>query len=363
MGVADSLRKARNLRPVTDMLGELAREQERQESFKNVLSIVDKIKNNMNQFQQPPITSTYETAPKPTTNMQSFVGQKTPNATMDDLGNTPKSSMSKGLNVNVPQEQTVPNTRPNPFKLQDIGKVTETQTEGEAPGAYETEKYYDEQMYGFLKQFYSNPDNTPEAGQFGMNLLSMIKPKADQYESYNLNEGDSRFRENKRTGKTELIATGGPKKDKTKKDFKVIDGYYAYWDETSGDWIKTNGKAPKTASLSDQLLGWEKFKYQLEKEKEEESEGKKTSQVKYNNIMGAPFLDTQELINQGLIEKKDPSIGTKGGGYLVRDDDGKQKIIFTDENLENYANTMVPDAPNKWTRTKGGDKKKKPKPY
>jgi hypothetical protein len=145
---------------------------------------------------------------------------------------------------------------------------------------------------------------------------------------------------------------GKPKRKLTGKDFKITDdGYYAYWDETKQEFVKTNQKAKTTDnSLGRDRLNFEKGKYEEEKSKEE-----KDAQAKYNAIMGSPFVDTEELIKQGLLDKKNTVDkqaieGGKGGAYVVRDDKGNAKLIFTDEELENYAKSQSSDTPNKWGR-------------
>jgi hypothetical protein len=225
MGVADSLRKARNLRPVTDMLGELAREQERQESFNTILSIFNKAKENVNQYQNTP-----------TNTEQTFVPGQKPRVNLSSVSEKPRGLNNNPLNADkfgVPTNDAPPSTKLNPFKLSDIGGKT-IETGGELPNQYDVEKKYNEESLNAFIQAYGNQDLDPESIQSLAQLLTFIKPKADQYESYNLNEGDSRFRENKRTGKTELIATGQPKQQEISEYVKNPDGSLKVFEGPNG---------------------------------------------------------------------------------------------------------------------------------
>lgn len=127
----------------------------------------------------------------------------------------------------------------------------------------------------------------------------------------------------------------------------------------------------------------------------------KQAQEKYNVIMGSTFVPMEQLLNQGLMypedtaaqsaifkvsddgyymrwndnpdpKNKEEKIGwvkTKekapagsegkevkrykyGGAYVVRDKNGNPRLLFTDESLEDYAKSQVPNAPDKWSRTK-----------
>jgi hypothetical protein len=155
---------------------------------------------------------------------------------------------------------------------------------------------------------------------------------------------------------------GKPKQKLTGKDFKITeDGYYAYWDDTKKEFIKTDQKA----KVTDNSLGWSKLNYEQTKDAEEKAKTEKNDQAKYNSIMGSPSVKTEELIAQGLLDEKNPvdkqSIKTHKGGkaYVVRDDKGDVKLIWTDEELENYANSQISTAPNKWSRTKKKEEKGK----
>jgi len=170
-------------------------------------------------------------------------------------------------------------------------------------------------------------------------LANAGKPKPIEY--FNLGPGDERFMRDPNSGETKSVA-----KREKEKTFD-IEGSFEN-DDTGTIWTfdKNIGK------MIDTGIKFERTKNKTEEKKAEED---KTNQEIYNNILASPWVKSSDLINQGLMDKKDTSIGKYGGAYVVRGKDGNARLIFTNEMLENYAKGQVAKAPNKWDRKKNDD--------
>lgn len=338
-----SLVRNQNLIPTVQNIQKYLDEKRKQENLKNFLDLLQNTRSGIeNTYDEgiikgvnKPTTETWQSPNKVSTSQ--LIETKTENETMAP----PEIPTDEGVEVDVLGDYSS-----TPGQIADVNK--------------KANRKLADYLYGTLQL----EDVSPEQKQTGANILSQIikgeQPPEREIGTFNPKDDVV----DKKTG--EIIRPGREEETKNKvsaKDFKVIDGYYAYWDDTAKDWVKTSGKAPE--KKEDQALGWAKFMYDMQQDKETKEKEEKESQATYNDIMGSEFVPMKDLVSQGLIEKNDPSAKydaknktyKQGGAYVVRDSKGKTKLIFDDEQLEDYAKSQVSTAPNKWGRE---EKKTKP---
>lgn len=351
MGLAKSLRKAGYLDQVKegltyfgDYLEKKRKAEEQREFVDTVVRLYDKWKQGQLRAQEEGLRLKEGGKVANVFSPEVLADRKT-------LGGGPPRGMN--LNVNIPGGMQPPITEPTAPDIQTEIKPQEERYQ-EAQNNYSS-------FLSEIAPLIMNP-NIEQQQIDRANVLSnlakiqteALKPKEDAY--FDLNQGERRYRLNPTTKKIEEVAYN-PKQETTstrteKKDFKVSeDGYYMYWDDGKNDWVKTSQKAPKEKGDANSV-GWARLFYEMDKDKEELSKKKKESQGKYNSIMGSTFLSSDELVKQGLLKSNDDRVKDFGGAYVVRDDkDYKNyKLLFTDDELQDYAENIVPDAPNKWGR-------------
>jgi hypothetical protein len=156
-----------------------------------------------------------------------------------------------------------------------------------------------------------------------------------------------RYVERDQYGNEKVIQEGMPKNtDKEIDNFTGSDGHrYTTYMKPSGETYEKKSEARVRNESSS-------------KEAEKRTEKETLNQKRYNTIMASPYVGTKDLISQGLLTedelknlKSEDGKGYKyGGGYVVRDKNGNQKLIFTEKLLENFAKNQAPEAPNQWNR-------------
>ena len=212
----------------------------------------------------------------------------------------------------------------------------------------------------------------PEKIQAGANILSQIIRGEQQPE-----RTGAQIDPNKPSGYWEngqFIETRPADKnlpmldDSTTRQFKTNEkGEILVWDDAQKKWLNTGEK--EKDKDSDSSLGWAKLFYEQEQDRQKKAQEEKENQARYNDVMSSDWVPMDELLAQGLIDKKDPSAKfnpktkeyKQGGAYVVRDKKGDYKLIFDDKQLEDYAKSQVTEAPKKWSRdkTQSGDTEKK----
>lgn len=150
-----------------------------------------------------------------------------------------------------------------------------------------------------------------------------------------------------------------PETESKKSGFTLSPGQTRY--DENGNPIASEEPKPEKPNVIESFIQREELKRQAEEKK---------SQGEYNAIMGIPSVTMEELIKQGLVESTttDPKTGEVITNpksrydevYVYRDNSGNVKLIFSDEELQSFAEQKVPNAPNKWKRKKS-EKKVKPK--
>lgn len=355
MGVSKSLKKinyfsdlGNNLTEIDRILEDKRRKEEQRNFYSNVVQLYDAYKRN-----QDTLNGSNERILKE--------GGKVSNPFMPSNQKPERISLSgktptgMNLNLNIPEGK----------QPDELPVAPETQTRVVTP----EEKYNEAQgnfgnFLGDVSKLIMNPD--VDANQIARvdaltNLakLSSDRMKPKEGETFNLSQGEKRFYKDP-SGKIKEIAFN-PKQETTsskteKKDFKVSeDGFYMYWDDQAnngiGDWVKTSQKAPKEKGTGESV-GWARLFYEMNKDNKKEDSEKNQKQAKYNAIMGSPFVEMKDLVEQGLVSAEDTELPKYGGAYVVRDDNNYQnyKLIYSDAELESYAQNQVSDAPNKWNR-------------
>lgn len=289
----------------------------------------------------------------------SFIEEQDRKKKLFDLLNTAKNQIQQGFNpvdVSNPEYKSSLNTQTNDSFMQgnDMRKETGLQMLSKTPQTVKKVDYEKGTSNAkgvisdlLLKGLGGNVDNTGlSSGIEALKLLVPDKPKAP--EAFELSEGQQRFEIDPVSKQIRLVAEN--KKDvKPGEKFKNFSekGYWDTSDENNPKWIANPNY--KESVSSSESLGWRKYYDELDEKNKKLSEEEKINQAKYNAIMGAPFLTMDELVTQGILENKNDKYG---GAYLVRDDDGKAKLVYGEKVLENYAKTIVPKAPNKWSREK-----------
>jgi hypothetical protein len=194
-------------------------------------------------------------------------------------------------------------------------------------------------------------------GQLVGNQVENLKPLQKKYEEYDPAKGEHEI--DPITGERTVV-----REPQTKPKLFDIEGTFknsktkTYWtyDKQTGKPVDTGIEYEKNNDDS----GWASLNYRIGKDQQEELEKNDESQAQYNAIMGSPFVKTNELIAQGLIDRgkvsklrqkygKD-SKGNEGGAYVVRNSNGSPELFFSNEDLESFAKSKISKAPNKWSR-------------
>lgn len=255
-------------------------------------------------------------------------------------------------------------------KIPEIGGVTipETQTEQVSPKQrFDKAQTNRDDFINAITSLLTNP-NLDENTLSRIGSLSGVvekqtermRPKEPTY--FNLGEGQDAYSRDE-YGNISKVASN-PREQK--KDFKVSeDGYFMYWDNEKNDFVKTEYKAPKTEKgQSGDSAAWANLFYRMKKDEETAKENKakdeKKEQKRYNEIMESEWVPMDQLIEGKFVEddhefakKDDAGKYKKGGAYLYKRPGTKEyRVFFTGEELEKFADSSVPNAPNKWTRNK-----------
>ena len=367
-----SLTRNMNLLPVANAIGDYVKKKRQQEKMQEFLNLLQGTKRGMgNLYDDNPSDYHKGKQPQPT---PSPMGMNIPDLNFEEdkqipVNTTRRNSLASQL-FDTGQMENAPGTGDTKQPSSLTEKVPERFGTQEQPETdYEVDygeankdanRMLTDYMMKMLK--FQGDDIPPEMKQQGLAMLQQLM-KGEQPEEpgeikYNVDPTKNVMQDGK------IIHEGKADVDKKKTpDFEVSeDGYYMYWDnnanEGKGGWTKTKEKAPK--KQSDQSLGWAKFMDKMEQDEKDEAEKTRQAQIDYNDIMSSEWVEMKDLLRRGLIEEDDPAAKydsetkkyKKGGGYVVRDDKGKLKLIYSNKSLEDYAKHRVGHAPDRWSRKK-----------
>ena len=168
MGIYESLTRNNNLLPVAQALKELVQKKRDEEALQNFLAVMDKKKQEVNNLYTAPTETQYNTTPI--------------NSPMKDkiLGITPKAGMNLNMPDNLPNVQ--PNTPDMNFGLGDIGKVTETKTQGKLTPQmlYEADRQTNNIMNDTVLEAMKNKW-TPEQTGIALSMIERLKQNSRPY--------------------------------------------------------------------------------------------------------------------------------------------------------------------------------------
>lgn len=190
--ISKSLDKAKNLRPVKDMLDELVAEKKRKDSFNKVLSMIDKTKQEYDQFVNPPQPEQFPEF-----------------SSLNKVKDLPLSD------ANVPDE--LPNSMmTNPLNKSGIPvRGFDRTVEKKQVTELDKQEFFNNKTMDFMKQFMADPELDPEAKQLGIGLLGMMKPQVRK-KTISQEDPEKRTVEtDELTGQRKVIDEGTGKKSET----------------------------------------------------------------------------------------------------------------------------------------------------
>jgi hypothetical protein len=301
------------LKPLTDYLGEIRAEREKEENLNNLISAYKEARDR----QEQPVNNL---APEPGSFAIFPEG-------FNPIKNTP-----------APVKNPLADTQYDP-RLQGISRYNRAQDEAE----------------GFLTSQLGKPKVDLQTLQLLSNVLSgnaeRMKPKKPitenvPYGGMNITRDPDTGEVidtiiNEREAKTPVTRLLGEGEYGGKQGIK-----YGYMDE-SGNEVVTKFDEFKKESGGDSAA-WANLDYRIRKDEEAKKEKETKTQSQYDAIIKSPWMSFKELEQQG-IDVSSIDDDKYGGAYFVRDDKAKDgyRLITTNKQLESFAESKVPDAPRK----------------